>query len=182
MKKSIELSGSYKPINAGIKELTERTPDKEWKKNDRKNSMVALENFKKMLLPDSIKKNKIEIIKPKQKHLNYNDISIIISPNIVFRVIIDGVKYIGACKIHISKGKVFSNKQSKLVANLLEQYLSNCVAEEDEIVDPVLCFCLDPFAGTTINSNSKVDIDMKQVKQLCSEIKLSLDKILAKAA
>ena len=51
---------------------------------------------------------------PKQKHFNNNGISIMVSPNIVFRITINGVKYIGACKIHISKGKIFSNKQSKL--------------------------------------------------------------------
>lgn len=181
IKKSIELSGSLRPINSAIKLLTEKTPVKEWQKNDRKNSIIALENFKKMLLPEVIKENKLEIIKPKQKHLNFNGITILISPNIVFRITIDGVKYIGACKIHISKGKAFSHKQSKLVANLLEQYLSNCVAEEDEIVDNSLCFCLDPFAGTTINSNSKVVIDMKQVKQLCNEIIGSLDKMQSQA-
>lgn len=175
IKKSIELSGSYKPINEGIKILKDRTPKKEWQKNDKINSIVAMEKFKAMLLSDLIKENDLELISVKQKHINYNGITINISPNIIFRIIVDGVKYIGACKIHVSKGKPFSHQQSKLVAGLIESYLSNVVAAEDEIVDPVLCFCLDPFAGTTINSNSKVALDMKLVKKLCGEIKQSLE-------
>ncbi|HKC69408.1 MAG TPA: hypothetical protein VKG26_14330 [Bacteroidia bacterium] len=175
IKKSIALSGSFKPIDDGIKTLQARKPIKDWQKNDRTNSIIVLDKFKKMLLSDLIKENKLEIISPKQKHINFKGITINISPNIIFRVTIDGTKYIGACKIHISKGKPFSHKQSKLVANLIEQYLSNVVAEEDEVVDPVLCFCLDPFAGTTINSNSQAGYDMKLVKQLCSEIKQSIN-------
>jgi len=179
IKKSIELSGSHRPLNDGIKTLKEKKPVKQWQKNDVINSIAAIEKFKLMLLPDLIKDHKLEIISPKQKYFNYNGVTINVSPNIIFRVLVDGEKHIGACKIHTSKGKKFSHQQSKLVANIIEQYLSNCVAEEDEIVDPVLCFCLDPFAGTTINSNSKVALDMKLVKKLCVEIKQSLE--LAKA-
>lgn len=115
MKKSIELSGSHKPINTGIKKLMESTPDKEWKKNNIKNSIVALENFKKMLLPDSIKENKIEIIKPKQKHFNYNGISIMVSPNIVFRITINGVKYIGIFSSFIKCFKISYSGRNDLV-------------------------------------------------------------------
>jgi len=102
--------------------------------------------------------------------LNFNGVTILISPNIIFRITIAGVKHIGACKIHVSKGKPFSNKQSKVVATLLNQYLSNCVVSEDEEVNPELCFCLDPFAGTTINSYSRILVDMNVVKQICEEI------------
>ena len=116
----------------------------------------------------------MELISVKQKHINFHGITVKVSPNVIFRVNVDGVKHIGACKIHTSKGKKFSTKQSKLVAAVLELYLSNCVAAEDEYVNPVLCFCLDPFAGTTINSNSKIGLDMAEVKLMCEEIKSTL--------
>jgi hypothetical protein len=175
MKKSIELSGSNQPVIDGLGELKIRKPEKAWQKADQTNSIKALENYSRMLLPELITENKLEIISAKQKHINYNGITINISPNIIFRITVDGVKHIGACKIHISKGKKFSHTQSKLVASLIELYLSNCVAAEDETVNPVLCLCLDPFAGTTINSNNRVALDMKLVKKVCSEIKQSID-------
>lgn len=174
MKTSIANSGDYAAVKSGISELTARKPVKKWKISDRINSITALQNYQNMLLPKLITENKLELITAKQKHLKFNGITIKISPNIIFRIVIDGVKHIGACKIHVSKGKPFSNKQSKVVATLLYQYLSNCVAEEDEFVNPELCFCLDPFAGTTINSYSKILVDMKIIKEVCEEINKSL--------
>jgi hypothetical protein len=171
MKASLANSGDFFAIKIGIKELTARKPVIKWKISDRINSITALENYRNMLFPKLITENKLEIIRAKQKHLNFNGITIKISPNIIFGIMIDGVKHIGACKIHVSKGKPFSNKQSKVVATLLNQYLSNCVAGEDEYVNPELCFCLDPFAGTTINSFTKILVDMKIIKEVCEEIK-----------
>ena len=177
IKKSIELSGSLKPVNAGIKELSKRKPLKDWQKSDKLNSIKALELYSGMLLPQLVRENNLELISVKQKHINFNGVSIKVSPNIVFRIVVDGVKHIGACKIHVSKGKKFSTKQSKLVAAVLELYMSNCVAAEDEYVNPVLCFCLDPFAGTTINSNNKVNLDMQVVKEMCQDILQSLTNL-----
>lgn len=176
IKQSIESSGSLKPVNAGIKELNKRKPLKDWQKSDKINSIKALELFSGMLLPQLILENKLELISVKQKHITFNGVRVKVSPNIVFRIVVDGVKHIGACKIHLSKGKIFSTKQSKLVAAVLELYLSNCVAEEDEYVNPVLCFCLDPFAGTTINSNNKVNFDMQVVKEMCQDILQTLTR------
>lgn len=175
IKKSIALSGSYKPVKDGIKILKERKPENSKKKSDQISSIEALERYMNMLLPDSIKDNKLELISVKQKDIDYEGISIKVSPDIIFRITIGNQKYIGGCKLHVSKRKPFSHKQSKLVAGLIDFYLSNVVVKEDEIVDSVLCFCLDPFAGTTINSNSKVALDMQLVKKLCSEIKQSLE-------
>jgi hypothetical protein len=180
IKKSIELSGSLRPVRDGIRALKAKTPVKPWQKADQVSSIDALEKYSSMLLAALIKENKLEVVKVKQKHINYNGITINVAPNIIFRITVDGVKRIGACKIHTSKGKPFSHKQSKLVASVIELYLSNCVAEEDDFVDPVLCFCLDPFAGTTINSNSKISYDMKLVKEVCEEIKRFMDAVGSK--
>jgi hypothetical protein len=178
IRKSISLNGDLKPINDGIRVLKNKKPEKQWQKNDVVNSIIVLEKFKKMTIHSLITDNEIEVIKPEQKHLNFKGLSIIISPDVIFRITIDGKKCIGACKIHISKTKPFNHVQSKLIANLLEQYLSNCVAGEDDFVDPALCFCIDPFSGTNINSNSRVSIDMKQVTQLCEEIKQNLQNLI----
>lgn len=174
IKKSVALNGNLKPVKAGIEELKRRKPEKERQKSDILNSIVALERYAKMPLHRLILENKLEIVSVKQKHLAFHGINVTISPEVIFRITIDGVKQIGACKLHVSKGKPFSTKQSKLVAAFIELYLSNCVAEEGEEVNPVLCFCLDPFAGTVINSNNKIGLDMGVVKKLCEDIKRSI--------
>lgn len=171
IKKSIELSGSLDPVKEAIEILRKRTPVKDWHVTDIPYSITALEKYSGMALPQRVREYKLEILSIEQKYLPFYGVRVRVAPDLIFRITVDGIKYIGACKLHVSKDKVFSTKQSKLVAALIELYLNNCVAEEDEIVDPVLCFCLDPFAGTTINSNSKVNLDMAVVKKLCDEIK-----------
>jgi hypothetical protein len=174
IKKSVALSGDLKPVTFGIEELKKRKPEKDRQKSDIINSIIALERYAKMPLHRLILENSLEIIPVKQKYIIFQDISVTISPEVIFRINIDGAKQIGACKLHVSKGKPFSTKQSKLVAAFIELYLSNCVADEGEEVNPVLCFCLDTFAGTIINSNNKISLDMAVVKKLCEEIKQSI--------
>jgi hypothetical protein len=170
MKLSIKKNGAHAPIDNGIKELQQRQPDKKWKEINIKNSILALTNFKEMILPDLIKDNSLEIVKADQKYLNLYGVHIIIAPNILFRITIDNNKYLGAVKFHISKEKKFSVNQSKLVASLIYQYLSNVVAEEDDIVLPELCLCMDAFAKTTVNSFTRIKYDMSQIKKACDEI------------
>lgn len=171
IKKSIELGGDLEPVHAAIKILKKRVPEKDWQITDIPNSISALEKYAGMALPDLVRENELEILSGDQKHFTFHGISVWVAPELVFRVNVDGIKYIGACKLRVSKDKPFSTRQSKLVAAIIDLYLNRCVAEEDDVVHPVLCFCLDPFAGTTINSNSKVNLDMKVVKKICKEIK-----------
>lgn len=178
MKTSILNSGDHSVIQRGINDLKAKKTIKKWQISDKENSSIALNRFKELILPKQILENELELISTKSKHFTLFGVRIKISPNLIFRINIDGVNHIGACKIHISKGKPFSNKQSKIVATLLYQFLSNHVAEEDDYVNPELCFCLDPFAGTTINSYSKITVDMKIIKQLCSEIPKKWDIVV----
>lgn len=129
-----------------------------------------------MLFSDVLKNQKLERVKFKMKILNIYGVNIKISPNLIYRVENNGKKVIGALKVHLSKGKPFTHRQSALVAQLLHQYLSN-FANEDEIVDPQLCICIDPFAGTTISASNKIKLDMKEIKLLCKEIPIIWDQV-----
>jgi hypothetical protein len=145
---------------------------------DKKNSMLALEHFKDMIQPQKILMEQFEEVLTTFKHLNLYGVNIKISPNLIFRFTSNGKKEIGAYKIHTSKSKPFSNSQSKVVATLLYQFLSEHVAEEDEYVNPELCFCLDIFAGTTINSGSRISVDMRNIKKICTELPKKWDGVV----
>lgn len=157
-------------LNNGIEHIKNKTPDTDWKRRDNKYSIEALELFKKMPLPAFIKGYELEKIQTEAKFLPIYNINIKISPNCIFRIEHEGQKYIGAFKIHIAKTDPFNNQQSALVAQLLNQFLSNFVVKEDEIVDPRLCICIDPFEQTIINASHKMKLDMKQLKAVCGEI------------
>ncbi|OFY90175.1 MAG: hypothetical protein A3K10_15155 [Bacteroidetes bacterium RIFCSPLOWO2_12_FULL_31_6] len=184
MRKSILNNVNISIIQEAINELNTRTPERgNWRYHDKVNSITALEKFKTMLLPSHLVENKLEAVKTKVKYLPIYGVNIKVSPNLIFRTTINGQKVIGAFKIHTSKGKPFGHQQSALVAQLINQFLSTYVAEEDEFVDPQLCFCIDVFAGTTINSSSKIGYNMKQIIDVCKQIpKLWDDASMSDAA
>lgn len=157
-------------LEEAISKINQKVVEKKWQKSDKINSIKALELWGDMYLPDMIVNNSLERIRTKVKFLPLYGVQIKISPTAIFRIEIEGKKYIGGFKIHISKGKPFNNKQSAFVAQLLNQFLSNFVAKEDEIVDSQLCICIDPFSGTMISASNKIKLDMKHLKNVCKEI------------
>lgn len=181
IKKSILNNLNQKTIDVAITELTTRNPDKKWKINDRELSIIALKNFKGMKFPSLISDYKLEEISVKQKSLFLYGLEILIAPNLIFRITKDGKKYIGALKIHVSKSKPFVISQSSTVAALINLYLNEAVAKEDEIVLPELCLCIDLFNKTTVNSQSKIKYDMSNLKAVCREISVIWEQ-LVKAA
>lgn len=164
-------SGDMSDIEDAESILKSRKPEKRtWRFYDRDNSLLALKCFKQLTIPEMILNNELERVTTKEKYFPIYGVNIKVSPNLIFRTKIDGQKVIGAIKFHVSKGKPFSRKQSALVAQILNQFLSNFVVQEDEVVDPQLCICIDPFAGTTISAFNKINVDMKELKSICSEI------------
>ncbi|MFZ5551875.1 MAG: hypothetical protein ACOZCO_02075 [Bacteroidota bacterium] len=167
IKKSIGLSGDLSPVNNGIKTLNARKPEKKNKKIDKECSIEALKKFQKIELPTLIKENKVEVISSELKYLTFYGVRVKLKPTLVFKIKMNGEIHVGACQIHISKRKPFNNSQSKIVTTLLYQYVSNHITLEGEIPNPELCFCIDPFAGTTINSFSNITLDMIKIKEMC---------------
>lgn len=158
-------------IDDAIDELKNRVTKKgHWKDHDKVNSIAALNKWKDQMIPDDLYGAGLEVIKVKQKDLVIYGVSIKVSPNLIFRIKENGANRIGAIKLHVSKNKQFSVKQSSMVAQVINQYLSNVVAEEDDIVDPKLCLCIDPFAGTTVSAFDKINFEMKVLKEICKEI------------
>lgn len=155
-----------------IKEVRSLTPDEDdkWHKIDQKVNIAILERFKEMSFPKVIIGKKLEKIHTEYTTMPFYGVNIKIVPTLIFRININGKKHIGACMVHSSQKSPFTVTQSKIVATLLYQFLSYCIAQEDEYVNPELCFCIDPYAGTTINSNSHFSVDMKNIKKICSEL------------
>lgn len=170
MKRYILSGGNKTVLNTGIQNLKNKTPDTEWKKRDQEYSLAAAELFKNMPLPPFLEDYELETVKCDVNSFTLNDVEIIISPDLIFRIKYEGKKYLGAFKFHVAKGLKYSNRQSALVAQLVNQFLSNHVEKEDEKVIPRLCVCIDPFAQTVINASHKMKLDMNQLKLICEEI------------
>lgn len=170
IKKSILLNGDLNIVDEAIPKIAEKNVIKNWQKHDKKNSISALKLWKEMKLPRTLVENKLELITTKAKFLPLYGIQIKVSPTAIFKMEKDGQIYVGAFKIHLSKGKKFNVKQSALVAQLMNLFLNNFVVGENEIVDPQLCICIDPFSGTMVSASNKIKYDVKQLREACREI------------
>src|SRR5690606_2711948 len=124
IKKSMATSGDLETILIGLDKLRVKKPEKKRQINDRIVSIEALQRFVNMKIPDLLKKYNYKVIKDiKIKSTTINGVEIIVSPDLIIEIDIDGIKYLGGFKIHISKGNVFDIRQQTYVATAMRKYL-----------------------------------------------------------
>lgn len=173
MKKSIALNGDLNPVESGIEELKVRVPKNQRQVIDRQVSIEALRIFKEFKLPELLKDFPFTIIKSKKvKSIYINGVKVTISPDVIFRLKIDGKNYIGGVKLHVAKGNIFDRKQLKYISSLVHKYLKDIVAEEDDIVMSELCLSMDIFGKRIIRAPKNTSKKLFEVHEFCDEIKL----------
>lgn len=172
IKKSIENNCDLQPILNGIAELKLRNPDKPRQVNDRIVSIEALNRYVNIKLPDLLKTVPYEIIKKvESKSIILNSVEIIISPDVIFRIKVDGKTYLGAVKVHISKNNVFDNIQSRYISSLIHKYLKEVVAKDDEEVLEELCLSIDVFGEKIISVPKNLSKSLSEIEVICEEVK-----------
>lgn len=172
MRKVIEKNGDLEPILEGIQELILRKPEKPRQANDRMVSLEAMKRFINLRLPDLLCNVPHEVVKKvKIKSIILNGVEIIISPDVIIRLELDGKKYIGAVKIHISKNNVFDNEQSRYISSLIFKYLKDVIAKEGEEVLEELCLSIDVFGDKVISVPKNVPNTLKNIEVICEEVK-----------
>lgn len=172
IKKCFERNGDLEPILLGIDELKKRTLTKPRQINDRKVSLEAMQRFISLKLPTILNSQKYEIVKkPPFKSVILNGVEIIISPDVLIRMKVDGQVYLGALKIHIAKSNIFDYNQQKAVAVAIYKYLKDVIAQKGEIVNPNLCFSLDVFGRGVVSAPSNTNRIIKEILLSCGEIK-----------
>ena len=172
IKKSIIDNCDLEPVFQGIVELKNRKPEKQRQILDREVSIEALKRFVNIKLPTLLKDVPHDIIKVvPSKSLVINGVEIIISPDVIYKLNIDGKKYIGAVKIHISKNNIFDNKQSRYISSLIYKYLKEVVAKEGEEVLRDLCLAIDVFGEQVITVPRNLPKAITDIEVICEEVK-----------
>lgn len=168
IKKSINQQ-EIKPIYDSIAFLKARKVEGKQKERNRVLSIEALETFLKMNFPLKFKNLKKEFIKPNVKHFNFYGIKIRVTPDIVFKgTTIKGETVIGAMKFNIS-GKPFSKLRMKVVSTLIKKYLEKNIAQEGEMVDGELCFCIDVFGKSIMHAPLDASAPNIEIKKATKE-------------
>lgn len=172
IRKTLEKRGDLEPILNGISELKARMPIKKRQINDRLVSLEALHRFLLFKLPAILKNTDYSLVKkPVTKSVFFDDVEIIVSPDVIVRYNINSQIYLGAMKIHISKGNKFDNTQQKSVASTLYKYLKDEIAMDNEVVDPRLCLSIDIFGEGIVSAPTNLTKYLGSIFNLCIEVK-----------
>lgn len=172
IKKSLSNNGDSKPIIEGLQRLKEKVPVKPRQILNKTISIEAIQRYMKIKIPKILKNHKIDIIKkPETRSIIIEGVEILVSPDVIFTMTYNGIKYIGGVKIHISKRNIFELQDSKTVSFLIEEYLKTIQDNYNASVLSELCFSLDVFDGRMISSPSNKIFFIKKIKETAREVK-----------
>lgn len=170
IRRSLILSGNLRPIYEGIEFLRKDTPLTKNQISNRNTSILALERFTTMRLPNVILENSLEVIKLEKKILEVKKLEISLSPEFVFRIRkSNGESVVGAVKLHICKSKPFDFQTAELSSVVLYDFLKEAV-EPSDVVDPRYCFTIDIFGDRIVPAPLNVNEYNQKVEKLCEEI------------
>lgn len=168
LRKFIKDDYDLELIVEAIEKLQHRDQSTQWRRQDTKNSIDALRHFMIMNFPSRVSKIKCSFAKSFIKDCYIDDVLIMISPDLIMRWEIDGVKYIGAVKFRLSQKRLdFSGGHN--AATLISHYLKTTVAQEDEIVDLSHCLYVDIFSENIYRAMGDLTHPIEEIRKACKE-------------
>lgn len=172
IKKVMANKGDIQPILDGIEVLKNKTLTKKRQINDRTVSLDAMQRFINLQIPNLLKDYDYKVLKnAESKSIYVKGVEVIVSPDLIIEIEIEGKKYLGAVKTHISKGNKFDKNQQLYVASALHKYLETEIAKNGELVLPELCLSIDVFGDGIISSPKDISTKIRDIEVMCEEIK-----------
>jgi len=144
--------------------------EKKWTQTNKQVSIEALRRLLEMKMPSILRNNPYEIIKPQDKTVDIYGLNIIVAPEVIIKVNIEGRSVYGAIKFHISKSKPFSNEQASITTSIIYEYVKKKVVGRDGIVIPELCFSLDVFGNGLIHAPLNTKQNIMALKPICKQV------------
>lgn len=172
IRKTLTDNGQLKHVNEALSNLSSRVPSNKRQISDRHVSIEALEKFLILKIPKILKNENIEFLNSKlyKNDIDIHGISIIVAPEIIFKVNINGEEVLGGLKLHVSKSNSFDKEQQQVIASGICHYLEKNVAKENQIVLPEFCISLDIFGNGFISNSSATKNLVSSYKKECLEI------------
>lgn len=178
IKKAIVNNGDSDPIVEGIERLKAKISKKPQQIQNRAVSLEAMQRFLKIELPKILKNHSCEPIKERLvKSTFVNGVEVIVSPDIIFKIILKDELYMGAVKLHISKNNIFDVKKSKKVSTILYKYMTELSGNYNSKVLPELCFSMDVFGERVVPSPLNFKDSISEIEFICEEVKVLWYKV-----
>jgi len=172
IKKSLSQNGDQLPLLEGIERLKNKIISKPQQLQNKMVSLEALDHFVAIKLPTILKNHQYEVIKETEiKSLIIDNVEIIVSPDVVFKIDLNGKTFIGAIKLHLSKNNVFNLEQSLTVSTLLHQYCLSLSDKYELEVLPELCYSVDVFGERIVSAPINAKPYLLKIRNICKEVK-----------
>ncbi len=159
------------PLKECIDKLRAKKAETKHAKIDQRVSIEAIENIMLVAFPNILYGKSYEFITPEKKPVNVDDVNISISPEAIFKIIVNGKASYGGIKLHFGKSKPFDYTQCRYISILLQNYIKDNIVKHNEKVDPKLCLCIDIFSQRVVNGDGQSSSEIKRIKNICEEIK-----------
>lgn len=172
IKKSLSQNGDQKPLLDGIERLKNKITNKPQQLQNKMVSLEALDHFIEIKLPSVLKNHSYEVIREKEiKSVSLDNIEILVSPDVIFKIELMGETYIGAIKLHLSKNNIFDYGQSLNISTILHQYCLKLGEKYNLKVLPELCLSVDVFGERIVAAPVNSNASLKRIQNICKEVK-----------
>lgn len=166
--------GDKKAVEAKIGDLLKRTYKTSFRNQDNQLSIEALSAFRKTKTLD-LSNFSVSRSDNKGNKLNVNGVDVSIDPDIVFHGKFKGKPFVGAIKLHISKGNNLDSNSGKYVCTLLRHYLQ--INHGSSMILPEFCILFDIFSGQYFFAPKAFKTLRKEIEAACEEITRLWDKL-----
>ena len=166
--------GTY--IKEAIDALSTKHVNTTWQEDDKRNSLLALENFQSIGLPD-LSQLKVEKYTGVKKYITVEGVKISVNPDLIISGKVRGKNIKGAIKFHVSKNNCLTTMGQNCVSTLLNKFVEEHCLKEGETVSLKHCISIDVFAQRWSHTPKSYKRLMKDVASSCHEINSRWDNL-----
>lgn len=160
-------------IEGVVSHLSTLTPQTDFEAQDTNLSLQALDAFKGMA--DQFNLSGLHLCRETgpRRMLNIAGVAVSIRPDILVRGYTPrGKSFVGAIKVHISKGYALNPTAGEYVSTLLRRYLEESPWSEYTMVQPQFCMVIDVFAGEVYRAPKHFIRRLGHISAACEEIQM----------
>lgn len=155
-------------LQQGLTKLQTKTPLSKWAISEKECSIKAIRNFIQSHFPQRFGRVKCSFFAPTEKQMRFDQLTIIIAPDLIFRWEENGIHYIGCMKLRIKKESADFGVYRR-IASLLAFYLKR-IASEGEVVVNDYCLCINVMDDNITPAPKNIESDITDLQEAGEQI------------
>ena len=165
----VKGEGDKKYIEAKIRDIIDKTAQSKLMEQDKNLSIEALELFQLSNISLDLENQKV-ISDSVKTRIDIKGVSVSVFPDVIIHGLDKGKPFIGAIKLHFSKGNRLNTNSGSYVSTMLRMYLE---AKYPKVrINLKYCVAIDVFDAKAYCASSSWKMRKRHLEDACEEIKL----------